>query len=340
MPVTAFRDARNLIKTLTLKRVWNYVVLRLSYGFSIMFGTPVHAGKPSFISIEPANVCNLRCPECITGTGGFTRAQGMMSPHVFERALAAIPKETFYLNLYFQGEPYLNPSFFDFVLGAKKRKMYIAVSTNGHFLNDENIRSTVHSGIDRLIVSLDGTDAETYADYRRGGDFNKVVEGIKKLSAYRNSEKSRTPFIVLQFLVSEKNQHQLAQIRQLAKELGADKLELKTMQVLNTEAPVVTVPSDERYSRYRKNTEGVLIAKNNLPNRCFRMWSAPVICQNGDVVPCCYDKDAAHAMGTIMENSLSDLWNNPSYQAFRKRIFSNRKSMEMCRNCTEGSRYN
>ncbi|MEI6764295.1 MAG: radical SAM/SPASM domain-containing protein [Bacteroidota bacterium] len=340
MPVTAFRDARNLIKILTLKRVWNYIVLRLSYGFSVMFGTPVHAGKPSFISIEPANVCNLRCSECITGTGGFTRPQGMMSPHVFESALAAIPQETFYLNLYFQGEPYMNPSFFNFVLGAKKRKMYIAVSTNGHFLNDENIRSTVHSGIDRLIVSLDGADADTYTDYRRGGDFNKVVEGIKRLTACRNSEKSLTPFIVLQFLVSEKNQHQLALIQQLAKELGADKLELKTMQVLNTEAPVVTVPSDERYSRYRKNPEGVLIAKNNLPNRCFRMWSAPVICQNGDVAPCCYDKDAAHTMGNIIESNLFDIWKNPSYRAFRKRIFSNRKSVEMCRNCTEGSRYN
>jgi radical SAM protein with 4Fe4S-binding SPASM domain len=69
------------------------------------------------------------------------------------------------------------------------------------------------------------------------------------------------------------------------------------------------------------------------------MWSAPVICQDGTVVPCCFDKDATYKMGSILENSLTDIWRNKSYQAFRQTIFNDRKSLGICRNCTEGSRF-
>ena len=59
--------------------------------------------------------------------------------------------ELLYLTFYFQGEPYLNPDFLEMVKYATSKKIYTATSTNAHYLNDENARKTVESGLDRLI---------------------------------------------------------------------------------------------------------------------------------------------------------------------------------------------
>ena len=83
-----------------------------------------------------------------------------------------------YLIFYFQGEPYLNPDFLDMVKYASGKKIYTATSTNAHYLNDANARRTIESGLDRLIISIDGTTQETYQQYRVGGHLNKVLEGL------------------------------------------------------------------------------------------------------------------------------------------------------------------
>jgi len=75
----------------------------------------------------------------------------------------------YYLNLCFQGEPYLHPQFMEMVSYAKSKKIHVSTSTNGHFLTPENARATLESGLDKLIISLDGTDAGSYEQYRTGG---------------------------------------------------------------------------------------------------------------------------------------------------------------------------
>jgi len=72
-----------------------------------------------------------------------------------------------YLIFYFQGEPYINPKFLDMVKYAHDKGIYTITSTNGHFLNKANAKKTIESGLDRMIISVDGTTQETYtADTR------------------------------------------------------------------------------------------------------------------------------------------------------------------------------
>ncbi|MCD4682769.1 MAG: radical SAM protein, partial [Bacteroidales bacterium] len=148
-----FTDNLNIVSKLSFKRLWNIFLIQLSYWLTRITKKTIHWGNPFSITIEPTTSCNLRCPECPSGLRQFSRNTGMLDLNLYKSILDQIGSYLMYMILYFQGEPYLNPSFFDFVKLAKKKRIYTATSTNAHFLNEENARKTVESGLDRLIIS-------------------------------------------------------------------------------------------------------------------------------------------------------------------------------------------
>ncbi|RLD50283.1 MAG: radical SAM protein, partial [Bacteroidetes bacterium] len=75
-----------------------------------------------------------------------------------------------------------------------------------------------------------------------------------------------------------------------------------------------------------------------LKNRCKRLWQSAVITNSGDVLPCCFDQDADYVSGNMQEMRFSDINNNPESVNFRKKLLTNRKQIDICRNCTEGLR--
>ena len=97
----------------------------------------------------------------------------MLQNDFFTKTIDDIHKELLYLIFYFQGEPYLNPDFLKMVKYASDKNIYTATSTNAHYLNDEAAKKTVESGLDRLIISIDGTTQEVYQQYRVGGNLEK-----------------------------------------------------------------------------------------------------------------------------------------------------------------------
>lgn len=287
------------------------------------------------MSIEPVSFCNLQCPECPAGNGTLTRNKEKMSFSLFAEIVEQIKSHVLYLTLYFQGEPYLNTDFLDFVQLAAQNNIYTASSTNGHFLTDEIAKKTVESGLNKLIISVDGSSQEIYEKYRRGGDLEKVLLGITHLVKWKKELHSKTPFIEMQFLVFKHNEHQIDEVRNLAKRLEIDKLSLKTAQFNDFEEIENLIPTQKKYSRYTRNSEGKYQLKKKIRNRCWRVFNSLVICANGDVLPCCFDKNGDFSFGNIQENSLSEIWTNKKALQFRKQILRDRKLFPICNNCTE-----
>ncbi|MCF8332151.1 MAG: SPASM domain-containing protein, partial [Bacteroidales bacterium] len=325
-------DNFNLIKKVTVARAWNYFLLELSYRISIIKKKPLNWALPSFFSVEPNNTCNLSCPECPAGGGYMARPSGYMSWDIFKHTIDQFSKTAIYLNLYFQGEPFLHSGIFNMIKLAQQKKLYVTSSTNAHFLDRETCSRIIESGLDKLVISLDGVDQKTYQLYRKGGNIDKVMEGIKNIVFAKKKTGSRKPFIELQFLVLGSNEHQTKDIRKLARKLNVDKLSLKTAQIYDYQKGNVFIPENEAYSRYKEVSPGKYVIKSKLPNRCHRMWSSCVVTQSGEIVPCCFDKDAKHQMGNIIISSLKEIWYSEDYQQFRQRILSDRNSIEMCRN--------
>jgi radical SAM protein with 4Fe4S-binding SPASM domain len=337
MPDFNWNDSINLASKLTFKRFWNGVKVLSSFYASRLLNKPVQWGYPVSISFEPTTSCNLRCPECPSGLRAFTRPTGMLEKDFFTRTIDEIHKELLYLIFYFQGEPYLNPDFLNMVKYASDKGIYTATSTNAHYLNDEAAKRTVESGLDRLIISIDGTTQDVYEQYRVGGNIDKVIAGAKNIVKWKKELNSKTPFVFFQFLVVKPNEHQIEDIKRLAKEVGVDEVRFKTAQVYDYETdPNNLIPTIDKFSRYKKNADGSYTAKNKLANRCWKMQHANVITWDGLVVPCCFDKDAMHQLGNLKNQSFKEVWKNDNYKQFRGELMKSRKNIDICANCSEG----
>lgn len=332
-------DTINLFSKLTFRRTWNAVKVLSSFYISKWTRKPIQWGYPISLSFEPTTSCNLRCPECPSGLRSFTRPAGMLENNFFRNTIDQISGDLMYLVFYFQGEPYLNPEFLKMVSYAASKGIYTATSTNAHFLNDDNARKTVESGLDRLIISIDGTTQDIYQQYRKGGKLDKVIEGTKKIVAWKKKLKSRTPYIFFQFLVVKPNEHQTGEIKKLAKECGVDEVRFKTAQIYDFENdPNQLIPVTAKYSRYKKDKSGRYRLKNALSDHCWRLWHATVITWDGMVVPCCFDKDAQHTFGDLKGQSFSDIWKNNKYVQFRSKVLRGRRNIDICSNCSEGTK--
>lgn len=332
------RDTLQWINTSSLRKVLNLTQLRVSFLISRISGNSIHWGMPMSVSIEPTTSCNLRCPECPSGLRAFSRPTGMLQLSEFQKIIEPIKKSLWAINFYFQGEPFLNKELLPMVRLAADEGVYTATSTNAHYFNDEKALETVKSGLHRLIISLDGTTQDTYEQYRIGGNLQKVIEGTKLVIAAKHALNSSTPHIIFQFLVVRPNEHQTQEALQLAAELGVDEVRFKTAQVYDYENGNELIPHNEAYSRYRQKANGKWVLKNKMANHCWRMWQGCVFTWDGRVVPCCFDKDAHHPMGKIGNQSFKSLWKGQEYTNFRNAVLSGRSEIEICRNCSEGTK--
>ena len=368
-------DSINLLSKLTVRRTINAGKVLAGYYYSKWKKKPFQWGMPISISFEPTTSCNLRCPECPSGLRNFSRDTGMLEESFFQKTIEELHKDLFYLTFYFQGEPYLNPKFLEMVKYASAKNIYTASSTNAHYLNDENSKRTIESGLDRLIISIDGTTQETYEAYRIGGNLKKVIEGTKNILHWKKKLKSKTPHIIFQFVVFRQNEHEVEKIKKLGKEIGVDEVKIKSAQIYNYENGNERIPTKEKYSRYKKIENGSYELKNDsgsfsplLPvfikkkaktgrsgekeNKaevsCWRMWHSCVITWDGKIVPCCFDKDAKHVLGSLStqggsafggkEKTFKNIWLNGSYTKFRSSLLKSRKEIDICQNCSEGTK--
>lgn len=327
-----------LLRKLSLKKLYNAVKVWASYHVSKNTKKSSSIGFPISMAIEPTTSCNLRCPECPSGLRQFTRPIGMLEPAFFKKTIDEVYQELIYLTFYFQGEPYLNPNFLDMVRYASDKGIYTSTSTNAHYLNKEQAKKTVESKLDRLIISIDGATQETYEQYRIGGTLQKVIEGTKNIIKAKQELRSNTPHIVFQFLVVKPNEHQLEDVKKLASDLGVDEVVFKTAQVYDFEKGNPLIPDNIKYSRYKKKPDGTYSIKNKLLNQCWRMWSSCVVTWDGVVVPCCFDKDAKHQLGDLKKQSFKELWKSNKYQGFRQSILKSRQEIDICKNCSEGTK--
>jgi len=295
-------------------------------------------GYPMIVMVEPTNICNLKCPMCPSGNGDMLRGRGRLDLDNYKNLLDEIGPFIYQVQLWNQGEPFLNKNFLDFVRYAKTKGIMVQTSTNGHFIRtDEAAEDVVESGLDQLIFSMDGTNQETYEKYRVGGDYQLVIDTLGRLSRARKKLKSRTPLIELQFIVFKHNQEEIDRLIDIAKEHRVNRIAFKTAQIYDAKQAEIYLPENAEKTRYEMDGENFRM-RGEIKNWCKRLWMNSVINWDGTVSPCCFDKDALHAYPSIFEEgrTFTDTWYGKGYQAWRKLVMTKRKSIAMCRNCTEG----
>ncbi len=329
----------NLLKYFSVKRAINAVKVLSSFAVARLIRKPVVWGMPISYSIEPTNHCNLKCPECPSGLGSLTRPLGLLNPDDFKKLIDDISSTGFYVQLFFQGEPFINKNLAGMINYAREQNMYVSISTNGHFINEENVDTILKNAPDKIIYSIDGLDEESYQNYRVGGTFEQADAGLRALLNKKKEINQKHPFVELQFIVMKQNEHQLDEVLKYGKEVGVDKVVFKTMQISSYENALKFLPSNKKYRRYIIDN-GSFRIKGKIKNHCFALWRTSVITWDGKVVPCCFDKDAEYELGLTNGKSFKDVWHSDEYNKFRARILGARRSISMCTNCTEGLKVN
>jgi radical SAM protein with 4Fe4S-binding SPASM domain len=309
---------------LSAKRVCNLAKLGTSYMGSVLLRRNAIKGYPYAASIEPANYCNLSCPQCPTGRHQIDKKAQNLSYQDFSYVVDALSPYLMYLNLYFQGESFLNKDLPKMIQYANRKKIYTCVSTNGHFLTLDVIEALKQSGLKRLIICLAGANQQSYEKYRVGGDFTKVTEGIKRCVELGLP-------VEVQCLLLQSTENEKQEIIRLVKSLGVKKFYFKKAQFYDN----YLLPKEDKNRRYVQMSDGSLRTKRKWKNRCFRMWSSVIVDVYGRVLPCCYDKHAAHAYGNMLNQSFYSIWNGDKAAKFREQIRKDRTVISMCTNCTE-----
>ena len=281
----------------------------------------------------------------------MTRPKGKMPLKNFKRIIDELGDYAYNVILSGYGEPFLSEDVFDMIRYAKEKKIRVETNTNGHFFNSsESLRRLIMSGLDSMTISLDGASQEIYSSYRRGGDFRRVVDGIRHIIKERRRLHYSTPSIVVQFIVTKHNEQEISDIKELAKELEVDRLIFKPVSIADFKNGGIDLlppklakeylPLDRRFHRYELSKDH-LHRKVKVRNECGWLWNRTAIYHDGTVSPCCFDVLGVLSMGNMfMEGSFARIWNGKKYRALRKQISRDKTKLLFCSNCpAEGATF-
>ncbi|MFQ5559247.1 MAG: radical SAM/SPASM domain-containing protein [Nitrospinota bacterium] len=293
---------------------------------------------PIKLTIDPCNFCNLSCRLCPVGTGSKLREQSKMSFETFKKIIDECGKYLYWIDLFDWGEPLLNKDIFKMIRYARKFRAMITVSSNLNVLDDQCAENLIRSGLDKIVVSLDGTSQETVEKYQKGSDYTRVIRNMKKLISLRGDAKH--PCIQWNFLVHSYNEHEVQKAGSMAKELGVDYLFTGPLRcsmgeevLLDTRAQFENVkdwiPSKGSYSLYNIEKK----EKNRIKKECNIPWFEAVIHPDGSVSPCCAVWPQRYDYGHMKNSSFGNVWNGRLYKEARKSIFNDTGSEAICALC-------
>jgi len=304
---------------------------------SILFKPSRPWGFPTLVHLEPTSHCNLRCVTCPV-TEGLKRDSGHMDLELFKKIIDDLSPYLLLILLWDWGEPFLNPNIYEMITHARKQKIKLIASTNGHiFAKGNHAQKVVASGLDALIFSIDGITQETYERYRAGGRLESVLRGIRNVVAEKRRQGSRTPLLNFRYIVMKHNEHELPDIEKFVQTLDVDLLTFRKFfpvvkQQIAGEGLEVADPDDPFYQRFEHppETTGLQRVENN---RCKNLWNCPAIHWDGTVCPCTCDYNENSGFGNLKAQNFNDIWYGRAAQDMRRAFRQHWQTLPLCTDC-------
>ncbi|MEJ2241240.1 MAG: radical SAM protein [Candidatus Bathyarchaeota archaeon] len=313
---------RILFKT---KAILNFILIEFQHRF---LKTRRIVGFPYHLTIETGNFCPLRCSLCPTGQEKKDLPQGFLRFEDFKKIVDEIGDFLLIIELYNWGEPFLNKDFFRMVQYARDRNIIVTTSSNLNVFNDKICKDLINSGLNLLMISLDGASQETVETYQRGNNFTKVFNNIQEIVKQKKVYGLKKPLLQWKYFVTRFTEKEVPMAKRLAKEVGVDHIEFAKLLCdmsqrffLDSKSQFENVkqwlPTDERYSAYSKKLKK---RKKALNNDCSSLWTRSVMNWDGNIFPCCNVYGIKWSFGNALKEGFSKIWNNDSYCSSREII--------------------
>ncbi|MFQ5786985.1 MAG: radical SAM/SPASM domain-containing protein [Thermodesulfobacteriota bacterium] len=267
---------------------------------------------PMQVGIELTNNCNLRCKMCPHPR--MARQKGFITKGIFKKIIDEIKGKSEFVYLYGMGESLIHPEFFELADYVKNSGLKTSVSTNITLLTEEKSQKLLESGIDFIVLALDGVNKETYEKIRIGGKFEENLKRIKYFLQLKNKLKAKC-HVDVQFILMNDNKEEAESTSKLFSKAERSSINSNRLK------PVYVSPSI--------NTENIVHK-----HPCFFLWSTMTITWDGRVSMCCMDYDVEVELGNVCESSVFEVWNNSKIATLRnlhKRL--EYRKMPMCNKC-------
>lgn len=319
---------------------------------------PLQMGQlPIHIQLEPTTYCNLNCKMC--GRSQYLQHAAHLEVAAFQRILDQIhPQKITFSGL---GEPLTHPHLFEMVRLAKEQGCSINTTTNATLFTPARSEQIVNSGLDLIKISIDGATRQTYQFIRGEDQFLQVLDGIRALNDAKKQAASLTPFIRLNYVMSNANYHEIKATVELAKSLGVDAIYFQPLELVGIEDRQHALVGNLTYDVFahelrqaadtarqlgvNTNLSGLLRKlsaywkKYQLETRkqdsriCILPWFSTYITVDGYVRPCCSFSQTDVNLGNILTTDMPDIWNGEQYQQFRQAMRAGQRPYPICANC-------
>ena len=263
-------------------------------------------GRPFQLTLEPGNVCNLRCPLCATTHREKRMPKGMLALADAVKILDAFPW-TVQLVLSNWGEPLLNQDLPAIVRAAKARDIEVRLESHLNNLDRAVAEDLMTSGLDVLVVALDGTTQEAYEAYRVGGELEQVIANVELLCEVQSDRDDSRTRLLWKFVTNTHNHLQVGDARAWAERLGMD------FEVVE----IWTPPGEPEWKA--EDERGDDREAGGAPSKCHNLWQAVSVNFNGDVFPCCSEFSPTDRLSNALEQPFGKVWNSREYRERRTR---------------------
>ena len=270
--------------------------------------------------IETTNVCNLNCPTCTTPRHLLGRMPKIMTTDEFRRIISQIKDYVHVVLLYDTNEPLTNPNIADMIRYCDKSNLFTSISTNAALFNKEKTDEILNAGLDEILLCMDGMSKESYEPFRLGAKFEEVRDNIRYFCEEKRKRHLARPYLELQFILTKLNQHEIPQIKEFAKELGVDRLRIKSLAIgdyaySKEELKVLSekfLPTTEEYKNkiiYDKKEDGTIAIRRQrgAPWQCKQAKTQVCVLADGRMSICCYDIAGRHIYGDLHAEQMKEL---------------------------------
>ena len=301
---------------------------------------------PQWYYLDVSNICNLRCPYCLTGSGSVPpENKGLMTKKTFLKILDKISPHAEFVALFNWGEPFMNKDICFMIKELSKRNIQTHIDSNLTLrkFSQEELEKIVLSGLNSLFASIDGVSQKAYEVYRKGGDVHRALDNLNALHKTKRRLGSQTPHLIWAYYVNKFNQNEIDEAKALASEMGIGIIfkqlscpdSLQT-DLIKTNPDLFQLPDNyESIYRTQKNAgmdEFILDAR--LPYVCRQPFTILTVNHNGDIFPCCNVTDNKFVIGNLLENSLRDIWEGNELTKCRSFLLDpETESDAVCRSC-------
>lgn len=269
---------------------------------------------PYIYSLGVTNICQLKCPLCITGLRKQNKKLQHMPFHLFQSILEKIKEYAVLIQLFRWGEPLLYPHFIDMLEYCYGYNLNTEVSSNLSFGNiDEKLEAMARFELKTLTVAMDGVTQKTYEKYRVGGNLGHVLNNIQKIVEFREKHGTKYPEIVLQFLLNKHSSEEVEMVRRFYKKWGFDRYVTYNMSTVFKDRNPLTARKwfTDREIQNRKYMD---IDYPLMGRTCKSLYNSMIIEQDGSITPCCFCTDPRDDFGIWNDDmNIQEMYNEEKY---------------------------